>query len=101
MAPLKRGWNPPAGDRTNPSYPWLKCHGSIEAASGRPGRRGKPTYPWLKCHGSIEAALGTRRPTAGHHYPWLKCHGSIEARAGHVSSVGIQRLSMAKMPWLH
>ena len=59
-------------------YPWLKCHGSIEAGDVRSGQAfGNARYPWLKCHGSIEALL-----------------------SAHVMSLP-SRLSMAKMPWLH
>ena len=59
------------------------------------------TYPWLKCHGSIEALKVAPTESQNRSYPWLKCHGSIEAQ--HLRpGLGRQgRLSMAKMPWLH
>ena len=51
MAPLKRGENR-SGWHGHKLYPWLKCHGSIEARPRGLGQRGSrklsmAKMPWL------------------------------------------------------
>ena len=78
MAPLKLE-RMSARHRDGRKYPWLKGHGSIEAAPARAAVPRASTYPWLKGHGYIEAPNKIGGYAQSAEYPWLKGHGSIEA----------------------